>query len=77
MICLGDVELSHVLPVFRSKNELSINERFLKTKNKNLILKNLQFGFRADWAQVMPLVGATPVNFLTGPDAIEKARKRF
>ena len=77
MICLGDVELSHVLPVFRSKNELSINERFLKTQNKNLILKNLQFGFRADWTPVMPPVGTNPVNFLVGPDAIKKARQRF
>ena len=56
---------------------MTINKHFLKTQDKNLILKNLQFGFRADWAQVMPAVGATPVNFLIGPDAIEKARKRF
>ena len=56
---------------------MTINKHFFKTQDKNLILKNLQFGFRADWAQVMPPVGATPVNFLTGPDAIEKARKRF
>ena len=77
MIWVGDVELSHVLPVFRSKNELSINERFLKTQNKNLILKNLQFGFRADWTPMMPPVGTNPVNFLVGPDAIKKARQRF
>ena len=56
---------------------MEINKHFLKTQNKNLILKNLQFGFRADWAQVMPPVGATPVNFLIGPDAVRKARKRF
>ena len=56
---------------------MAINKNFFKTQDKNLILKNLQFGFRADWAQVMPPVGATPANFLTGPEAIEKARKRF
>ena len=76
-VVLGDVDLSHLLPVFRSKSELSINKRFLKTQDKNLILKNLQFGFRADWTPVMPPVGATPVNFLIGPDAIKKARQRF
>ena len=26
---------------------------------------------------MMPPVGATPVNFLIGPDAVRKARKRF
>ena len=78
MVFLGDVDLSLLLPVFRSKkNELSINERFLKTQDKNLILKNLQFGFRADWSPKMPPVGTTPVYFLIGPDAIKKARQRF
>ena len=54
-----------------------INKLFLRTQEKNLILKNLQFGFRADWAPVMPPVGATPVNFLRGTEAIKKARARF
>ena len=46
---LGDVDLSRLLPPFRSKHELAINKNFLNTQKKNLILKNLQFGFRADW----------------------------
>ena len=74
---LGDVDLSHLLSPFRSKQELTINKHFFKAKEKNLILKNLQFGFRAEWTPVMPPVGATPVNFLRGSDAIRKARARF
>ena len=72
---VGEVDLSHLLPAFRSETELSINKRFLTTQNKNLILKNLQFGFRADWTPVMPPVGATPPNFLIGPVAIKKLVK--
>ena len=74
---LGDVDLSRLLPSFRSKHELTINKYFLKAQKKNLILKNLQFGFRADWTPVMPPVGVTPVNFLKGAEAIKKARARF
>ena len=76
-MCLGDVTLSHLLPPFRSDYELAINERFLRAQKKNLILKNLQFGFHADWTPIMPPVGVTPVNFLRGSVAIKKARARF
>ena len=74
---LGDVALSHLLPSYRSEYELSINERFLRAQKKNLILKNLQVGFRADWAPIMPKVLSTPINFLSGAEAIKKARARF
>ena len=65
------------MPPLRSKHELAINKNFLNTQKKNLILKNLQFGFRADWTPIMPPVGVTPVNFLRGSEAIKKARARF
>ena len=45
--------------------------------NKKLILRNLQFGFRADWAPVMPPTKLNPRNFLKGNRAVEKARARF
>ena len=54
-----------------------INKLFLRAQEKNLILRNLQFGFRADWAPIMPPTGTTPINFLRGADAIKKARARF
>ena len=76
-VFLGDVDLSHLLPSYRSKKELAINKNFFKTQDRHIILKNLQFGFRADWTPVMPPVGTNPVNFLVGPDAIKKARQRF
>ena len=42
-----------------------------------MILKNLEFGFRADWAPVMPTPNTSTQNFLRGADAIRKARARF
>ena len=54
-----------------------INKHFLTGLNKKLILRNLQFGFRADWAPVMPPTNLKPKNFLKGSRAVEKARARF
>ena len=73
----GDVFLLHLLPPFRDERTVGINIIFLRAHKKNLILKNLQFGFRADWAPIMPPTGTTPLNFLGGTDAIKKARARF
>ena len=38
---------------------------------------NLQFGFRADWAPVMPSTISTPPNFFKSPTSISKCRARF
>ena len=45
--------------------------------DKNIILHNLQYGFRADWAPEMPPNNSFPTNFLKGEEAIQKARDRF
>ena len=76
-MAIGDVILSHLLPSYRGKFELLINSLFLRGQEKDLILKNLQFGFRADWAPLMPPVGTTPVNFLMGAEDVRKAQARF
>ena len=54
-----------------------INERFLIGPDKNEILKNLQFGFRAHWAPQLPPTSSKPHNFLKGKIALRKARRRF
>ena len=69
--------MSHLLPPFRGERDLEINKRFLRGPDKNIILHNLQFGFRADWAPVMPPNNSIPPNFLKGEEAIKKARDRF
>ena len=69
--------MSHLLPPFRSEREILINEHFLIGPNKKLILRNLQFGFRADWAPEMPPTDTNPKNFLRGVVAVKKARARF
>ena len=69
--------LAHLLPPFRGARDLSINGRFLIGPDKNEILRNLQFGFRAYWAPVMPPVSSKARNFLRGKIAIAKARARF
>ena len=38
---------------------------------------NLQFGFRADWAPVMPSTINSPPNFFNSPTSIAKCRARF
>ena len=73
----GDVALSHLLPLFRNKHDLSINKKFLIGPNRNLILNNLKFGFRAEWAPVIPPVNSSPHNFFKGELAVTKARARF
>lgn len=51
---------------------------FLIGPDKNIVLKNLQYGFRADWALVMPPPPtSSPHNFLGNRVAIKKARDRF
>ena len=69
--------LSHLLPLFRNKRDLSVNKKFLIGPNKNLILNNLEFGFRAEWAPVIPPANSNPHNFFKGKLAVEKARARF
>ena len=71
------MKLSHLLPPFRSNRDLAINNAFLIGKNKNLILRNLQFGFRASWASEMPPTNSIPHNFLRDKKALMKARARF
>ena len=56
---------------------LRINDLFLVTPDKYLILKNLEFGFRADWAQEMPPHSTDSPNFFHSKIAIEKCRARF
>ena len=60
---LGDVGLSHLLPPFRGERDLAINKNFLIGPDAEIILDNLQYGFRADWAPVMPPKNAIPANF--------------
>ena len=50
---------------------------FLVGRDKEKILYNLQFGFRADWAPEMPSTISSPPNFFNTPDALEKCRTRF
>ena len=69
--------MSHLLPPFRSERDILINEHFLIGPNKKLILRNLRFGFRADWAPEMPPTDTNPKNFLRGEVAVKKARARF
>ena len=72
----GDIKLSHLLPSYRSSHDLDINKRFLIGHNKKQILKDLEFGFRADWAASMPPTYKTPPNFFA-PGGIHRARERF
>ena len=69
--------MSKLLPPLRGQRDLLFNKRFLIGPEKNLILRNLEFGFRADWAPVMPPIEKAPRNFLPGAGAVSKARKRF
>ena len=51
---------------------------FLIGPDKNIILKNLQYGFRADWTPVMPPPPTLiPRNFFGNSTALKKARARF
>ena len=65
-----------MLPSYRSKFDLDINERFLIGPHKSKVLRDLEFGFRADWAPTMPPIVNTPPNFFK-PGGTQKARTRF
>ena len=65
-----------MLPSFRNHYHLEINERFLIGPQKRKILRDLEFGFRADWATTMPQIAKTPPNFLK-PGGVLRARARF
>ena len=56
---------------------LRINKLFLITCNKFKILKDLEFGFRADWAPIMPPPIPNTPNFFKTDSAIQKCRDRF
>ena len=74
---LGEVDLSHILPSYRGPRDLEINDKFLVGPDKGIILYNLRFGFRADWAPSMPPAFPTPPNFFNSPAAISESRTRF
>ena len=54
-----------------------INDIFLLGPDKDQILRNLRYGFRADWAPVMPTQNSIPPNFFSCSIAIKKCRARF
>ena len=69
--------LSHLLPPFRGERDLQINKMFLIGPHAKIILDNLQYGFREDWAHIMPPTNSIPCNFLKSREAVQKARERF
>ena len=73
----GEVDLSDILPSYRNSRDLEINKKFLIGADKEKILYNLRYGFRADWAPSMPSTFPTPPNFFNSPVAIQKCRARF
>ena len=73
---IGDIKLSHLLPSYRSKHDLDINERFLIGPHQYKILSDLEFGFRADWVPEIPSTSSTSPNFFN-LGGVQKARIRF
>ena len=55
---------------------LRLNDLFLVTANKNLILNDLELGYRADWAPKMPKHISGPI-FFKSRAAIQKCSSRF
>ena len=76
-LAIGEVNLANVLPSYRSPRDLAVNNGFLIGPNKDIILYNLQFGFRADWAPELPPTISSPPNFFKTKAAIDKCRARF
>ena len=74
----GEWRLSKILPSYRSPTAIKINELFLlDSKNKAIVLSNLQVGFLAEWSKRMPCPGKIPRNYFKNQRGIDKCRSRF
>ena len=67
-----------LLPSYRSPTDIRINELFLlQSRDRETILRDLQIGFFAEWADKMPATGKTPKNYFKNPEGVKKCRDRF